>query len=175
MVQKIRAVLIIEVAGRPPEFLSESLTAHIDKIKLVKGVSLVNSTFASPKKLDEEKDLYTTFAEVEVLVDSLSKLFDLIFEFMPSSIEILDPTEIEFNSQETTMLLNDLAGRLHKYDDLAKIAKFRIHELMQQLQKPNNIAPTRESIIQPLKVTLEDKKEAKATEPKKTKTKQKKK
>ncbi len=154
MAQKIHAIMIVEVAGRPPEYLINSLQMHVDKMKDISGVELVSSKLATPRKLDEEKDLYTMFAEVEVKTDSFAKLLDLVFEFMPSSIEVIDPLDIELNLQEATMFMNDLSGRLHKYDDLAKIAKFQIQELNQKLQQMQP-RPKVTEVIQPLKVTMD--------------------
>lgn len=155
MAQTIRAVMIIEVAGRPPEYLADSIKAHIDKLNFVKGVKIINSTFASPRKIDEEKDLYTAFSEVEVETDSMQKLLDIVFEFMPSSIEILDPSEVVFDIQETTNILNDITSRLHKYDDLAKIAKFQIQQLNEKLSALQNPAIPK-NIIQPIKLTFDE-------------------
>jgi hypothetical protein len=151
--------MIIEVAGRPPEHLAEAIRAHIDKLNFIKGVSVLNSTFAEPRKLNEEKDLYTTFSEVEIQTDSVQKLLDIVFEFMPSSIEILDPAEVNFSLQETTNILNDIASRLHKYDDVAKIARFQIQELTQRLQQfQRQPASVNNQIIQPLKISVSEEK-----------------
>lgn len=153
MTDKIKAILIIEVAGRPPEFLKNSLEIHVQKIKnFQKGISLVNFKLAEPKKIDEEKDLYTMFAEVEVETETYGKLMELVFEFMPSSVEIIDPAEITFDIQEATMLMNDLAGRLHKYDEVAKIARMQVQQLAQRLQQNNVQKPA----IQPVSVTMEN-------------------
>ncbi|VVB80708.1 Uncharacterised protein [uncultured archaeon] len=176
MVQNIRALLIIEVAGRPPEHLSEAIRAHVEKLNFVKGVKLVNATYATPKKIEEEKDLYTTFSEVEVQTDSIQKLIDIVFEFMPSSVEVLEPSEVVFDIQETTNILNDITGRLHKYDDVAKIAQFQIQNLTQRIQQLQRPMFQANQLAQPLKVSVgeEKKPEAKkATEKKQKKTKKK--
>lgn len=177
MVQTIRALMIIEVAGRPPEHLSEAIRAHIDKLNFIKGVKLVSATHATPKKIEEEKDLYTTFSEVEVQTDSLQKLLDIVFEFMPSSIEILDPSEVIFDIQETTNILNDITSRLHKYDEVAKIAQFQIQSLnqkLQQFQRAN--VPANNQLIQPLKISVgEEKKPEDKKAPEKNKKKSKRK
>jgi chromosome condensin MukBEF ATPase and DNA-binding subunit MukB len=179
MEQKIRAIMIIEVAGRPPEYLVESIKAHIDKLNSFQGAKVVRSRFAEPRKLSEEKDLYTTFSEVEIETISMQKLLDVVFEFMPSSIEILDPEEVVFSLQETTNFLNDLSARLHKYDDVAKIARFQIQDLTQKLQQFQQAPKQNVSLpIQPIKVTIGDQAKPnpeKKTEKKTKKTKSKKK
>ena len=155
--QKIRAIMMIEVAGRPPEYLAESIGAHINKLNSVKDVRLVNSKISKPAIVDSSKDLYSCFAEVEVETTGLINLMDLVFDFMPSSIEIIEPVDLELNCQEVTMFMNDLAGRLHKYDEVAKIAGFQIQDLknklirMQQILQPSQKS---QNMQQPLRVTM---------------------
>ena len=168
MTNKINAIMIIEVAGRPPEYLIDSMKAHVDKLNLIKGVSLVSKKISEARLLEAEKDLYTCFAEVEVGVETFGKIIELIFDFMPSSIEIVNPAEMEFNCQEATMLMNDLSGRLHKYDDLAKIARMQIQQLSQKLQSQQAV-PSQNPIIQPLKITMDNPKQTKPIEEKKSK------
>lgn len=155
--QKITAIMIIEVAGRPPEYLTESITAHIEKLNHIKDIKLISSKISEPTIVESEKDIYSSFAEVEIEAMGLSKLMDLIFDFMPSSIEIIEPSNIELNCQEATMFVNDLAGRLHKYDEVAKIARFQIQQLSAKLaqaqQNPSASRP--QNPIQPMKVTMQ--------------------
>lgn len=153
--QKITAAMIIEVAGRPPEYLENSLKLHLDKLNHIKDVKLISSKIAESRLIETEKDIYTCFGEVEVETIGFSKLMDLIFDFMPSSVEIINPVNIEFNCQEATMFANDMAGRLHKYDELAKIARLQIQQLNQQLQnsqQPNQKVSS--NPIQPIQITM---------------------
>ena len=78
--------------------------------------------------------MYTCFAEVEIKVISLLRLIELIFDFMPSSIEILEPSELKFDVLETTSFLNNLTGRLHRYDEIAKIAQLQTQQYARKLQ-----------------------------------------
>lgn len=154
---EITALMIVEVMGRPPEYLKEALDKHISQLNNRKDVKLVSSKISDTKKIDEEKDLYSSFAEVEVRVLGLGKLLDLVFEFMPSSIEIVDPENLELNCQEATMFLNDLSGRLHKYDDVAKLAQMKIYQLSQALQQTKQQPSSQSSsAIQPAMVTYGD-------------------
>ncbi len=168
--QKITALMIIEVAGRPPEYLENSLKLHLDKLNHIKDVKLISSKIAEPRLIEAEKDLYTCFGEVEVETLGFSKLMDLIFDFMPSSVEIINPSEIEFNCQEATMFANDMAGRLHKYDEIAKIARMQIQQLtarLQQLTQPVQKAP--QNPIQPVQITMNSPVEEKSPSKKPTK------
>lgn len=174
--QKITAIMIVEVAGRPPEYLTNSLQLHIDKLNHVKGVKLVSSKLSEPAVVESEKDLYTCFAEVEVEVVGLSKLMDLVFDFMPSSIEIIDPMNLDLNCQEATMFVNDLAGRLHKYDELAKIAKMQLMEMSKKLEQiqPKQASEENANPFQPIRITMQNDKLAKEKIPAKKQKKKKK-
>lgn len=154
--QKITSIMIIEVAGRPPEYLTNSMKLHIDKLNNIKGVSLNSSKISEPTLIESEKDLYSCFAEVEIDTENLAKLMDLIFDFMPSSVEIIEPTNLDLNCQEATMFANDLAGRLHRYDEVAKIAQFQIHQLTAKIAQMQQGAQPRpaQNPIQPIKITM---------------------
>lgn len=179
--QKITASMIVEVVGRPPEYLKEALGSHIDKINQIEKTSLNSVKIAEPRIIEGEEDFYSCFGEVEVEVPTLGKLMDLVFDFMPSSVEIIDPSDLEFDCQEATMFLNDLAGRLHKYDEVAKVAKAHIDQLNQKLQVYQaREKKIQESPIRPLKISMnapEKKEEPKDTveKPKKETTKKSKK
>lgn len=167
--QKIRAVMIIEIAGRPPEHIKEALKAHVGVMKNMKGVKYISETFSDAKLVDQEKEIYSCFAEVEVEVETFLKLTELMFDFLPASIEVLEPESLRFNSQEATMFLSDLCGRLHKYDEIAKIAQMKNNQLMQHLQKIQQaIAQHR---MEKEKITAKPKKEKKAKPSKKSKKK----
>ena len=133
MAEQIRAVLIVEVMGRPAGHVKEMLKEHVEKINDMKNVEVASIALSEPKELEQQKDLFTCFAEVEVEADSLLHLVHLIFDYMPSSVEIIKPDKVEFNIADATSFLNDLSGRLHKYDEIAKIAKFQNQQLAQKI------------------------------------------
>jgi len=134
---KVRAILIIEIAGRPAEHVKSSLESHVEKFGLLKDVKLISKNIAEPKRLESEQEMYTDFAEVEIETINLSKLIEVVFDFMPSSVEIIEPENLDFNCQEATMFLNDLSGRLHRYDEIAKVSQFQVQKLAKQLQFMN--------------------------------------
>ncbi len=169
--QKVRAIMIVEIAGRPPEHIKEALKAHVGVMKSMKGVNYISETFSDAKLVDKEKDIYSSFVEVEVEVESFLKLTELMFDFLPASIEVLEPDNLKFNSQEATNFLSDLSGRLHKYDEIAKIAQMKNQQLMQHLQKIQQaIAQHRVEKEQKVK-SEKPKKEKKAKSSKKSKKK----
>jgi hypothetical protein len=115
----IHSIIIIEILGRPADHVKKSMEALVDELGKVKGVEIAKKEIHEPKEI-EKHNLFTTFAEVEILTENFKKLTDLIFEYMPSSIEIMEPQEAVMNINEANNLVNDLTARLHRYDAVAK-------------------------------------------------------
>jgi hypothetical protein len=133
--KKIQAIMIVEVAGRPAEYVKQGLEIHISKLDQFQDITLISKNISEPKKLENQQEAYVCFAEIEFQVPTFQRLLDVVFDFMPSSIEIVEPGKIEMDSQEATMFVNNLAGRLHRYDELAKVAQFKIRQLSEELNK----------------------------------------
>lgn len=127
--------MIVEIAGRPADHLKKALEEHIGRLDKLKDVSVVSRKFAEPTLIEETKQIFSCYAEVEIEVESFFRLNELIFDFMPSSVEVLEPDKVSFNTQEASMFLNDLAGRLHKYDEIAKIVNLRNRQLMKAYEE----------------------------------------
>ncbi|MDP2925684.1 MAG: hypothetical protein Q8N99_04905 [Nanoarchaeota archaeon] len=140
MAQKIRAIFIFEILGRPPEHIKEALDQFVSKLGEQNGIELVSKTIAEPKKVEEEgaKDLYTTFAEVEVIIDSLSLLFAVILNMLPSNVEILQPEELKISNFNLNSILTELSIKLHRYDEVAKTLTIERENLIAQLKQAIN-------------------------------------
>lgn len=116
----VRAILIIEVLGKPPEHVSQALRTVLDVMKQDKNLTILSRKIYRPKKVKGSKGLFTAFIEVEILAKNFIKLFEVCFDYMPSSIEIIEPVELKFNLAEANEIINDLASRLHKHDGIIK-------------------------------------------------------
>ena len=62
--KKLNAVMILEVLGRPPEHLVETLENLAKQMGEEKGVKIMNKKINSPVLMKEQKDFYTSFAEI---------------------------------------------------------------------------------------------------------------
>lgn len=147
MTDKIKAMFIFEILGKPPEFIIESLETHIKNLEKIKGIKILNKKINEPKPLDKQKiynekklkpeeisNLYTSFAEVEIEVDSLSLLFSVCFLVLPSHIEIIQPDELRYKNFELSLTISELAVKLHKYDEVVKILTMEKQHLENQLR-----------------------------------------
>ena len=144
--------MIVEIAGRPAEHVLETLKAHIGQLKNYKDINYISESFSEPKRLEAEQEIYTSFAEIEFEAESFLRIMDIVFDFMPSSIEILEPSELNLNLSDATTFLNNLAGRLHRYDEIAKIARMQVNQLagkLQELQKTDKIQDNKLEVKKP--------------------------
>ena len=118
---KIRVMMIIEVLGRPPEHLIETLNNLIEKINSEKGVKVVDKKISEPNPLQNQENLFTAFAELEVEVEEVLLITMLMFKYMPAHIDVLYPEDLQLTNHELNDILNELTRRLHGYDEVARI------------------------------------------------------
>lgn len=117
----IQAVIIIEVIGKPPEHLTETLNEIINKIDAEKGINVTGKKVNDPVLMKNQKNFYTNFAEVEVEVDEILYFVKLLFKYMPANVEIISPELIALTNNGWNEVLNEITRRLHGYDEIARI------------------------------------------------------
>ncbi len=125
---KVTAVMIIEIMGRPKEFVTESLEEIIKQIEEEKDVKVVNRKLNEPQNVKDQKDLFISFAEVEVEVDSPITLAILMFKYMPSHVEVIEPESFIFKNFQFSDLLTEITRRLHKYEEIVKVLQFQLEK-----------------------------------------------
>ncbi len=116
---KFRAV--IEVLGQPKEHVEEALKGYLANLKENEDYELLSEDFAEIK---QQEDLWATFAEVEIATEKLGNIVNFCFDYMPSLLEVLEPSQIIYTNEELSPLLNDLMAKLHSVDMVAK--QFRL-------------------------------------------------
>lgn len=116
--KKIKTKVIIEVIGSPKEHIEKALGMILNKIKEEKYLEVIKAVSFEAKPLKDK--IYTTFAETEVHFNDMKGLVDFCFNYMPSSIEIIEPTELIMSAKETNDMLNDVLAGLHKYEMVMK-------------------------------------------------------
>lgn len=132
---KVSAIMILDIIGRPPEHLVKSLEMIIEQIDKEKGVTLKSKKIKEPTLMKEQKDFYTTFAEIEIDVDEILYLAALMFKYMPAHIEIISPEIIALSNNGFNDLLNELIRRLHGYDEVARIMQMEKQVLLKKIQE----------------------------------------
>ncbi len=110
---------IIEVAGFPKEHIEQAMVSVVEKLKTDFKV-IREEVYEAVALKDKMEGFWSTFCDIEINFNNLDEFIVFCFEFMPSSVEIVSPENLNFSNLEFGNLLNDLLGRLHKYDMLVK-------------------------------------------------------
>ncbi|MDD5649966.1 MAG: hypothetical protein PHF86_06025 [Candidatus Nanoarchaeia archaeon] len=110
MEMKVRA--IIEIAGFPEDHVKKTMDMVMDNLTKEKGIVIVSKTVAP---VEHVQKMWSTFAELELKFDELKILNDFCFNYMPSSIEIIDPINLNNHANDMSDFLNDLLARLHNF------------------------------------------------------------
>ena len=122
MTTEITFRALMEVLGKPKEHVKESLDKYVSKLKSSEQYTVLNEEYAEVEQR-EDSDLWATFVELEIKTDSIENLVLFCFEYMPSSIEVLTPSEMKLTDQDLSHFLSNLQGRLHQIDMVAKQLK----------------------------------------------------
>ena len=132
---KITAVMVLDVIGRPPEHLVETLEGLAKEIDGEKGVTVKLKSIKEPTLMKDQKDFYTTFAEIEVEVEEMIQLALLLFKYMPAHFEIVEPEMLVLSNSGWNEIFNELARRLHGYDEIARIMQVEKQMLLKKIQE----------------------------------------
>jgi len=117
---KIHTAFILEILGRPEDHVKQALNDLVKKLGEEEGVNVLREQFFDPRKVEDSKDLFTAFVEIEAEMDSLDKYFGVLFAYMPSNVEIISPEKLSVSNLEFNEVGTRLMHRLHEYDAIAK-------------------------------------------------------
>ena len=133
MVKPITFRAVIEVLGKPQEHVDKAIHQYVDALKASKEYTVIHEEFADIKK-QEEQELWSVFAELEVKTEKLENLTSFCFEYMPSLIEVLEPQEFNLTDVHFSQFLNDLQAKLHNVDMVAKQVKLENDQLKRNMK-----------------------------------------
>lgn len=130
----IKAKVISEVVGMPREHVDKTLNLLLEKLKERKNLSLSNERTFNAEKM-EDKPLFSGFIEYEINVENINELSGFCFDFMPSSIEVLEPDEFRLNAVNAAEFMNDILARLHQNDMFLRNAIAELKMLKKKLEE----------------------------------------
>lgn len=133
--KNIQAMLIIEVLGKPPEHLIETLENIIKSIDAEKGVKVKDKKIKEPTLVKDSEEFYTTFAEIEIEVEEILYLAVLLFKYMPAHVEVIHPELIALTNNGWGDIFSELTRRLHGYDEVAKVLQIQNKQLQEKLKE----------------------------------------
>ena len=125
---EIHARFVFEIAGFPKEHVDKSLEVLVKRFEDLdkqKKMAIVESKINPSAKMDESisAKMFTGFIEIEFLFKKISDLIGLVYDFMPSSIEIIAPSAIKEDAGNLSDIINDLAAKMHLFDITIKKMK----------------------------------------------------
>jgi len=123
---------IMEVLGKPQAHVEEALKGYVKKLKEDTRYKVMVEEIA-PSKQQEGQEMWTTFAEIEAETGDLKNIIDFCFDYMPSMVEIIEPTEISLTDVQASMFFSDLQGKLHNVDMVAKQTKLENEHLQRNM------------------------------------------
>ena len=140
--EKLMANLVLEILGRPKEHVTEALSELVNKLGTEKGIKIIEKKLHDPISVKDSNELFTTFAHVLVELDSLENYFGIMFAYMPSNFEIINPEKMMLSNVNLNELAGKLIERLHNYDAITKkaiidneILAKKLHEVAPHLFK----------------------------------------
>ena len=115
--QYIRINAVMQIIGKPKEFIEKKMKEYIEKIKEDNDLMLVKEKVSDAR---EKEKIWSVFGEIEVVIKGMSNLVGFCIEYMPTSIEIIKPESFTFKEKVFTMFVNDMLSKLHRVDTIAK-------------------------------------------------------
>lgn len=126
----IQARIVLEIIGKPKEHVEKTMKDYVEKIKKENEMEVLHVDINEVQKQETGvqgdkliKEIWATFAEMEILFKNLPAITYFCFEYMPSSIEIIEPQDLHTNGNDLTGFFTDLQFRLHQVDMVAKQQK----------------------------------------------------
>ena len=119
----------IEVLGYPEDHVKEVMDKVIEKLKKEEGFQILKEEINKPEKVKET--FFASFAELEIKLNDFSKLIHFCYDYLPSSLEILDAEKITMPIREFALGINELVAKLHHYNLV-------LNNISTKLQEKNN-------------------------------------
>ena len=115
----LRASMIFEVLAINEKTTKESLEELINKIEKDSRIKLYKKEFGEIRKV--EKPLpniefgYSLTCDVELISKKLDDLAQVVSEYGPSAIELLEPLKLNINAGEAQTILNLISSIMHEF------------------------------------------------------------
>lgn len=116
----IRCIVVFELVGKPKEHIEKTIRLYIENIKKDTRIKIIQEEYA--EVIEHEDGMFSTFVETEMIIESLDVLNWLCVNFMPASIEIIEPSNLTFEARNLTGWFNDILSKLHEVSNNYRMA-----------------------------------------------------
>jgi len=101
------------------ETATVALAELIEKLDEDPRVKVYKKDFSEPQRIEKLvkgfDEAFSQAVKVEFVVKNLDELVDVVIEYGPSSLEILEPKEIKLNTAEAQSVINSIAAMMHRF------------------------------------------------------------
>ncbi len=118
MKNNIVARIVVEIIGAPKNHVEDIMKMVVEKFKAEQGLKVVKEKTADCR--ETENKLWATFSEIEFETEHIRKISDICFDYMPSSVEILEPAGLDMDTSALADMFNEMLAKLHGYAMHAK-------------------------------------------------------
>lgn len=122
----IRVKAIVEIVGAPKDHVDLTLKNMVGRIDSLEKSKIIEQEIFPA---EEKEELFSAFAELEIEFQNLTSVYSFCFNFLPSSIDIIEPEKLSVEAGEFNGSLNDLLATLHNMDMLLKNSNARVKML----------------------------------------------
>ena len=109
----IHAFLYFDAFGNEKDAVEGSLTEYLGRIAKERG--LIYCKGQIEESLESEEHRFTTYAEVEVLAESIDVLQRICMNYGPVGVEVMAPNSVTLELDELQRLLLNSANLSHEY------------------------------------------------------------
>ncbi|MBN2203377.1 MAG: hypothetical protein JW700_04300 [Candidatus Aenigmarchaeota archaeon] len=115
----LRTWMMFEVLAVKEETTKKSLEGLIDRLDEDSRVKLYKKEFGDVKEVEKplkniEKG-YSLTCEVELVASRLDNLVQIVTEYGPSAIEIIEPKKFDVDAGEAQTILNTISHIMHQF------------------------------------------------------------
>ncbi len=121
----------MEVLGKPKEHLEQVADLLLKRISEEKLLKISDVQKHPVEKVEESETLFSTVLEFEVEFKDNEALFLFLLNYMPSSLEIYEPEQLNLDLHSFNSLITDLLGYFHEFDKFVK-TKVEENKLLNQ-------------------------------------------
>lgn len=111
--------LMFEVLGIKEEASKSALESLVNKLDKDDRVKLYRKQFGDvlkvEKPLENIDEAFSLTCEVELISRKFDSLAQIVIEYGPSAIEIIEPTNFKMDAGEAQLVLNTISQTMHQF------------------------------------------------------------
>ncbi|HLD42934.1 MAG TPA: hypothetical protein VJB08_03020 [Candidatus Nanoarchaeia archaeon] len=113
----ILARATLQIVGKPKEHIIDTMKQVIKQIKDDPKMKVFKGDLFKPV---QQEQLWSTFAELEILFSDKAALTHFCFDYMPASLDVLRPENLSFKIRDYNEIMASLLERIHQMDMVLK-------------------------------------------------------